>query len=116
VGLEGSLLRRDNREQFYGFQTSVAGNFHRNAGIVVDFGYQYNHLDDQRFDVYEFLFGPQLNMRGNRAAEIEPMYLPMRSSELTDTDLADHNPLLISAGATTFQKTLLPWASAVASM
>jgi opacity protein-like surface antigen len=65
--LEGSLLRGDNREQFYGFQTSVAGNFHKNAGIVVDFGYQYNHLDDQRFDVCELLFGPQLNMRGNRA-------------------------------------------------
>ena len=66
-GLEGNLLRREDREQFYGFQTDIGVNFHDNLGIVGDIGYQTNDLDGQRFHVYEYLVGPQFSMRGDRA-------------------------------------------------
>jgi hypothetical protein len=64
--IENNFLRGtdgDNRNQFYGFQANVAGNFHKNVGIVVDFGYQYKNLSSPRFETYEYLFGPQFSMR-----------------------------------------------------
>ena len=66
-GLEDNLLRREDREQFYGFQTDISVNLHDNLGIVGDIGYQTNDLDGQNFMVYEYLVGPQFSMRGDRA-------------------------------------------------
>ena len=57
-GLEDNLLRREDREQFYGFQTDISVNFDDNLGIVGDIGYQTNDLDGQSFEVYEYLVGP----------------------------------------------------------
>jgi hypothetical protein len=65
--LEDNLLRRNDREQFYGFQANVAGNFREKFGIVADFGYQYNDLNGQRLAVYEYLFGPRFSIRADRA-------------------------------------------------
>jgi hypothetical protein len=58
----------DQREHGFGWQASVAGNFHPNVGIVADFGGQYKTLQDFGDDVslraHEFLFGPRLTARG----------------------------------------------------
>jgi hypothetical protein len=50
------------RIQPFGFQASVAGNFHKNMGIVGDFGGQYKNGGG----VYEYLFGPQFSMRQSK--------------------------------------------------
>lgn len=65
-GLEGNLLGREDREQFYGLQANMAINFHDNFGIVADAGYQTKDLDGQHFEVYEYLFGPQFSVRRDR--------------------------------------------------
>ena len=65
--LDGNVLRRDDREQFYGFQTNIAGNFNEYIGVVADFGYQYSDLNGQKLGVYEYLFGPRFSRRGERA-------------------------------------------------
>jgi hypothetical protein len=51
------------RIQPLGFQASVAGNFHKNVGIVGDFGGQYKNGGS----VYEYLFGPKFSMRQSKA-------------------------------------------------
>jgi len=50
------------RIQRIGFQASVAGNFHKNVGIVGDFGGQFENGKG----VYEALFGPQFSMRQSK--------------------------------------------------
>ena len=65
--LDGNILRTDDREQFYGIQANVAGNFRENFGIVADFGCQSNDLNGHGFLVYEYLFGPQFSRRGDKA-------------------------------------------------
>jgi hypothetical protein len=50
------------RIQPLGFQASVAGNFHKNVGIVGDFGGQYKNGSG----VYEYLFGPKFSMRQSK--------------------------------------------------
>jgi len=65
--LEGNTLRRNDRDQFYGFQANVAGNFNEKFGIVADFGWQFKNLNEERLEVYEYLFGPQFSMRADRA-------------------------------------------------
>jgi hypothetical protein len=50
------------RIQPLGFQASVAGNFHKNVGIVGDFGGQYRNGGG----VVEYLFGPQFSMRQSK--------------------------------------------------
>ena len=51
-----------DRIQPLGFQASVAGNFHKNIGVVGDFGGQYKNGGR----VYEYLFGPQFSMRQSK--------------------------------------------------
>lgn len=46
-----------------GFQASVAGNFHKNFGIVGDFGGQYK----DGAHVYEFMGGPRFTARMKKA-------------------------------------------------
>ncbi len=46
-----------------GFQASAAGNFHKNVGIVGDFGGQYKDGGH----VYEYLFGPRFTSRMDKA-------------------------------------------------
>lgn len=65
--LEGNTLRRNDRDQFYGFQANVSGNFHEKFGIVADFGWQYKDLNGERLEVYEYLFGPRFSMRADKA-------------------------------------------------
>ncbi len=52
-----------DRTNVFGFQASIAGNFHKNFGIVGDFGGQY----ENDAHVYEYLGGPQVTFRGSRA-------------------------------------------------
>jgi hypothetical protein len=58
-----SLDAGTERIQPLGFQTSVAGNFHKNIGIVGDFGGQYRN----GAHAYEYLFGPQFSARQGKA-------------------------------------------------
>ncbi len=51
------------RIQPLGFQASVTGNFHKNFGVVGDFGGQYKN----GAGVYEYLFGPKFSMRQRKA-------------------------------------------------
>jgi hypothetical protein len=46
-----------------GFQASVAGNFHKNIGVVADFGGQYKDGGH----IYEYLFGPRVTARQGKA-------------------------------------------------
>ena len=64
-----SILSADlgDREKFYGFQTSVAGNFHKNFGIAADVGGQYKDLNGNSVYIYEFLFGPRFSIRNDAA-------------------------------------------------
>ena len=55
------------RMTFKGFQASIAGNFHKNVGIVADFGGQYKSEQGMTAHMYEFLFGPRLTHRMERA-------------------------------------------------
>jgi hypothetical protein len=50
-----------------GWQASVAGNFHKNIGIVADFGGQYKSIGGVTGSTYEFMFGPQFNSRTEKA-------------------------------------------------
>ncbi len=65
-----SILSVDagNREQFYGFQASVAGNIHTSVGFVADFGGQYKTIDSTTVHVYEYIFGPRFTMRSEKAS------------------------------------------------
>lgn len=55
------------RENALGFQASVAGNFHKNIGIVGDFGGQYKSIEGVTAHAYEYLFGPQFNYRTEKS-------------------------------------------------
>ena len=61
AGLNGS------REQLLGWQASVAGNVHRNVGLVADFGGQYKTIEGTKVHAYSYLFGPRFNVRSDRA-------------------------------------------------
>ena len=60
-----------NRETARGWQASAAYNFHRNVGLVADFGGQYKTLDEEGSKVslrgHEFLFGPRFTARTEHA-------------------------------------------------
>jgi hypothetical protein len=56
-----------DREQLYGWQASIAGNFHRNIGVVGDFGGQYKTIDGVSVHAYEYLFGPRFSVRAVKA-------------------------------------------------
>ncbi len=51
------------REQFFGFQASFAGNLNESFGIVGDFGAQGSFVGD----TYEFMAGPRFASRGDTA-------------------------------------------------
>jgi len=55
------------RQNALGFQASVAGNFHKNVGIVADFGAQFKGVEGVTAHTYEYLFGPQFNSRTEKA-------------------------------------------------
>jgi hypothetical protein len=56
-----------SRENAYGWQASVAGNFHKNLGIVGDLGGQYKSIAGTTVHANEYLFGPQFNYRVEKA-------------------------------------------------
>ena len=68
-----SLLSTDlsgefgDRQQFNGFQANAAFNLNNNFGIVGDFGGQYKTIESESLHMYEYLFGPRLSMRGEKA-------------------------------------------------
>ncbi len=55
------------RENAIGWQAAVGGNFHKNVGIVADFGGQYKSIEGVRVSAYEFMAGPQFNSRTEKA-------------------------------------------------
>ena len=64
-----SLLNTDldgERENGYGWQTSIAGNFHKNVGFVADFGGQYGKFFFIPWSTYEIGFGPRFYVRGDK--------------------------------------------------
>ncbi|OFV98631.1 MAG: hypothetical protein A3F68_09275 [Acidobacteria bacterium RIFCSPLOWO2_12_FULL_54_10] len=71
-GPEDSIGNAD-RENVYGWQFSGAFNLTPVLGIVADFGGHYESFNDVpgidiKVNSYEFLFGPRLNARGEKAA------------------------------------------------
>jgi hypothetical protein len=63
----GNLSTDGTREGFYGWQASAAGNFHKNVGIVADFGGQYKSIEGVRVSTYEYLVGPRFYYRQEKA-------------------------------------------------
>ena len=61
----GSFLRSEG-QNYAGWQGSVAGNFHRNIGVVGDFGGQYTRMEGVGVSSYQFLLGPRFSVRGER--------------------------------------------------
>jgi len=57
---------RSEGQNLAGWQGSVAGNFHRNVGIVGDFGGQYKNISGIGVSTYSALFGPRFSARGER--------------------------------------------------
>jgi hypothetical protein len=55
------------RQNALGFQASVAGNFHKNLGIVGDFGGQFKSVEGTTAHAYEYLFGPQYAYRTEKS-------------------------------------------------
>jgi len=55
-----------NRENLFGAQASLSGNFHRNVGLTADMGGQVRDLGGITVQQYEFLFGPRFVVRGER--------------------------------------------------
>jgi opacity protein-like surface antigen len=59
----------NEREGLHGFGFSVAGNFHKNLGIVGDFSYHKREIElpgpDLDFSDFIFLFGPRFTARGD---------------------------------------------------
>jgi hypothetical protein len=51
------------RNNMWGWQASVAGNFQRHFGFVGDFGGQYKSVAGVGMSNYQYLFGPQISMR-----------------------------------------------------
>ncbi|MBI3894823.1 MAG: hypothetical protein HY313_02720 [Acidobacteria bacterium] len=74
-GSEGDEDIDLDREQRWGWQASLAGNLNSAFGLVADFGGQYKHLeielpgndDDFFLYNYQFMFGPRISGRGERA-------------------------------------------------
>lgn len=60
----GNLI---DRQTFYGFQANGAFNFHKNVGIVADFGGHYKGVAGETIHTYEYLFGPRVNLRSEKA-------------------------------------------------
>ena len=56
-----------NREGVYGWQASVAGNPSPAFGLVADFAGQYKTIEGVKVSVYEYLFGPRINARAEKA-------------------------------------------------
>jgi opacity protein-like surface antigen len=60
----------DEREGFHGVGFSVAGNFHKNFGLVGDFSYHRREIElpgeDIDFSNFVFLFGPRATARGDK--------------------------------------------------
>ena len=53
-------------EQFYGFETSVTGNFNRSFGITGDFAAQFKSISGITIQTYQYLAGPRGAVRGDR--------------------------------------------------
>ena len=51
------------RESFWGWQSAVHGNFHKNIGFTADLGGQYKSIAGVGLNSYQFLFGPRLFAR-----------------------------------------------------
>ena len=52
-------------EQFYGFETSVTGNFNRSFGITGDFAGQFKSILGVNVQLYQYLIGPRAAVRGD---------------------------------------------------
>ncbi|MBI4479403.1 MAG: hypothetical protein HY651_05225 [Acidobacteria bacterium] len=56
-----------DREALYGWQVSIAGNPTPVLGLVADFAGHYKSIEGEKVKVHEFLFGPQINARAEKA-------------------------------------------------
>jgi hypothetical protein len=61
TGLTASI-----RDSFWGWQASADLNVHRHLGFVGDFGGQYKNIAGFGMSNYQYMFGPQISMRGDR--------------------------------------------------
>ncbi len=59
-------LQNGGSEQFYGFETSVTGNFNRSFGITGDFAGQFKSILGANVQLYQYLIGPRGAVRGDR--------------------------------------------------
>jgi opacity protein-like surface antigen len=50
-----------------GWQAEGSFNFSSHVGAIADFGGQYRSISGSRVSQYEYLFGPRVTARGNRA-------------------------------------------------
>ncbi len=54
------------RENLYGLQTSISGNFHRNVGFTANLGGQFKSIAGISLQTYELLLGPRFTARTER--------------------------------------------------
>ncbi len=64
-GFSVANVQNGGVEQFYGFETSVTGNFNRNFGITGDFAGQFKSILGVNVQLYQYLIGPRAAVRGD---------------------------------------------------
>lgn len=55
-----------NGTNFYGWQAGIDYNVHKNVGVVLDFGGQYERSAGVNTSRYEYMIGPRFKYRANR--------------------------------------------------
>lgn len=97
TGLTASI-----RDSFWGWQASADLNVHRHLGFVGDFGGQYKNIGvlgiNTGMSNYQFMFGPQISMRGDR---VTPFVHALFGAARTGLSVTDPTTgLAISASST----------------
>lgn len=68
VGFSWINIGDGNRDNLFGFQVNITGNLHRNFGITADIGGQYRSVYGITLQGYEFMAGPCVTGRGEKAS------------------------------------------------
>ncbi len=64
-GFSVANVQNGGVEQFYGFETSVTGNFNRSFGITGDFAGQFKSISGVNVQLYQYLIGPRVAARSD---------------------------------------------------
>jgi hypothetical protein len=96
----GFSYLRSEGENLVGWQASVAGNFHRNVGIVGDFGGQYENIEGVGISVYQAAAGPRFTARNDRVTAFGHFLVGAVDSRagLFGLTFSDTNPMLGAGG------------------